>query len=265
MKRAAAALLVALIAAYAVLPLLWLLRLSLTPEIEIHQWPPRLMPATLTAQHYGDVLRDSAFWRQLANSAFVCALSTVVALMCGAWGAYGLARHRFRGRDALLTGLLLLHLVPGVANMTAVYRAAEWLGALNSLLFVALLKTTGVTVALWILYAAFRRVPPQLEFAAQLDGLSRRQAFRKITLPLAGPELLTAGLLLFVQSWNTFFLPFLLLEDPRRMTLTVGLYRYFSEHGFEPGHAAAFMLLAVLPVLVLFLVFRRRLWSDVEV
>ena len=263
--RRASTLLVVVLVAYVLLPLLWLLRLSLTPEIDIHQWPPRLLPATLTGGHYADVLADGRFWRQIGNSLLVCTLATLVSLACGAWGAYGLARHRFRARDALLAGLLLLHLVPGVANMAAVYRVADAVGALNSLLFVALLKTTGVTVAAWILVAAFRRVPAHLEFAAELDGCSRRQALWRVTLPLVGPALLTAGVLLFVQSWNTFFLPFLLLDDPRKMTLTVGLYRYFTEHGFEPGHAAAFMLLSILPVVALFLVFRRRLWSGFEI
>jgi len=261
----ATGLLVALVVAYAALPLLWLVKTSLTPEINLHQWPPRLAPAAVTAGHYADILGGTRFWRQLGNSVFVCALATLASLAFGAWGAYGLARHRFRGRDVFLTGLLLLHLIPGVANMAAVYRAADLLGALNSLLFVALLKMTGVTVAIWILVAAFRRVPAHLEQAAELDGLSRRQAIWRVTLPLVGPALLTTGLLLFVQSWNTFFLPFLLLDDPNKMTLTVGLYQYFTEHGFEPGHAAAFMLLSILPVILLFVVFRQRLWRNIEI
>lgn len=256
---------VGLVLVYALLPLLWLVRISVTPEGELHLWSPTLLPAAATFGHFADILSDGLFWRQLANTVFVCTLSTLVALALGAWGAYGLARHRFRWRDAVLTGLLALHLVPGVANMTSIYRFAEHAGALNSLLFVALLKTSGITLAIWILIAAFRNVPERLELAAQLDGLSRTQAIARITLPLAGPGLLTAGLLLFIQSWNTFFLPFLLLEQPRKMTLTVGLYRYFSEHGFEPGHLAAFMLLSILPVIALFLAFRRRLWRTIEI
>lgn len=253
------------VVAFATLPLLWLLRLSLTPEIEIHRWPPLLLPSVYTSGHYSEVLQDGRFWIQLFNALAICTLATVAALSLGAFGAFGLARYRFRSRDALLIGCLALHLVPGMANMAAVYRAAEFLHAFDSLLFVALIKAGGVTLALWVLTATFKNVPEQLELSAQLDGLTARQSLLRITLPLAGPGLLTAGMLLFIQAWNTFFLPFLLLEDPDKMTLTVGLYRYFSEHGFARGHVAAFMVLTLLPVLVVFFVFRRRLWRNIEV
>ncbi len=264
-RRLAAWLTAALAAAYALLPLLWLARLAVTPENEIHRWPPTLLPATFTLGHFADILGDMLFWRQMGNSLFVCLLATALALALGALGAYGLARHRFRWRDGLLIGFLAIHLAPGVASMASVYRLAEQLHALNSLWLVALLKSGGATLAVWILIATFRQVPERLEQAAQLDGFTRLQALRRVTLPLAGPGLLTAGLLLFIQSWNTFFLPFLLLEDPQKMTLTVGLFRYFSEHGFEQGHIAAFMTLSILPVVALFLLFRQRLWRDLEI
>lgn len=253
--------LLAIVSLYALLPLLWLLRLSATPEMEVHQWPPRLLPSTLTADHYLRVLTGSSFWRQMANSLIVCLLSTALSLGLGALGAYGLTRYRFRRRDAILLGCLAVHLVPGVANMTAIYRAAEWLHLFDSLLFVALLKAGGVTMAMWILVSTFEQVPIRLEQAAQLDGYSRLQVLRRVTLPLAGPGILATGLLLFIQAWNTFFLPFLLLDKREKMTLTVGVYRYFSEHGFEQGSVAAFMVISILPVLILFLIFRRRLWS----
>jgi len=249
------------ISMYALLPLLWLLRLSATPEIEVKQWPPRLLPSKFTFDHYAGILTASSFWRQMANSLVVCLLSTALALGLGAMGAYGLTRYRFRRRDAVLLGCMAVHLVPGVANMTAVYRAAEWLHLFDSLMFVAFLKAGGVTLAMWILVSTFEQVPLRLEQAAQLDGYSRLRILRRVTLPLAGPGILATGLLLFIQAWNTFFLPFLLLDNPEKMTLTVGVYRYFSEHGREQGSVAAFMVISILPVLLLFLVFRRRLWS----
>lgn len=261
--RALRVMLLVVVGTYAVGPLLWLVRLSLTPENEIHQWPPTLLPSVATFAYYLEILGGADFWRQVGNSLVVCVASTVLALTLGALGAYGLTRHRFRWRNAILTGCLALHLIPGVANMTAVYRVAEWLGAFDSLLFVALLKAGGVTLAMWILVATFRNVPVRLEQAAALDGYGRWQVLWRVTLPLAGPGLLATGLLLFIQAWNTFFLPFLLLEDPDKMTLTVGLYQYFSEHGFQQAHVAAFMVLSILPVLALFLLFRHRLWSRI--
>jgi len=255
----------ALVVVFAILPVFWLVRVSLTPEIQMHKWPPKVLPEKITVGHYVEILGDGRFWLQLFNSLVICLVATAVALTLGAFGAYGLVRHRFRFRDGVLVGCLLLHLVPGMANMTALFRVAEFLHAFDSLLYVALIKAGGVTLALLILVAAFREVPEELELAAQIDGLTRRGAMIKVTLPLAGPGILAAGLLLFIQAWNTFFLPFLLLETPGKMTLTVGLYRYFSEHGFEQGHVAAFMVLSILPVVALFLIFRRKLWRDIEV
>jgi trehalose/maltose transport system permease protein len=249
-----------LVAGFALGPLAWLVRLSVTPEAEIHRYPPTLLPTSPTLSHYVEIMSDGRFWRQAGNSLVVCLVSTSLALGLGAMGAYVLARYRFGAKEIVLTGCLALHLLPGVASMTAVYRAAEHLNAFDSLLLVALLKAGGVTMALWILYATFRNVPERLEQAAALDGLSRAATLWRVTLPLAGPGLLAAGLLMFIQSWNTFFLPFLLLETPEKMTLTVGLYRYFGEHGFAPGHVAAYLLLAIVPVVTLFFAFRHRLW-----
>jgi ABC-type glycerol-3-phosphate transport system permease component len=254
----------ALVVVYAILPVLWLLRVAVTPEAEIHRWPPTFVPTAFTFGHFGDVLTDGRFWQQAGNTLAICIASTTLALSLAALGAYGLARGRKRFAAAIIAGTFGLHLIPGVANMTSVYRIAEGLSALDSLLFVALLKSGGVALALVILYAAFRSIPERLEQAAMLDGLTRVQAATKVTLPLAGPSILTAGVVLFVGAWNTFFLPFLLLEDPSKMTLTVGLYRYFTEHGMQQGHVSAFMTLAILPVLALFLLFRNRLWSRLE-
>ncbi len=265
-KRDAAAWIVVLgIVLFALTPMLWLLRVSLTPEADMHVAPIAILPPSMTLGHYADILGDGRFWLQLVNTLGVCVASTLVSLALGAMGAYGLARHRFRGRDLILTACLLLHLVPGMASMAAIYRTAEIMRAFNSLALVALIKSGGVTFALIILMAAFKKAPENLEHAAQVDGLTRRRAMMRVTLPLAGPGILAAGLLLFIQSWNTFFLPYILLEKPEKMTLTVGLYRFFSEHGFQKGHVAAFMMLSVLPVVILFLLFRRKLWRDIEI
>ena len=96
-----------LIILFAATPMLWLVRLSVTPEEEMHAWPPRVLPEEATAAHYLDIARDGRFWLQLANTFIVCAASTFVALALGGLGAYGLARRSFRGRDLILTSCLL--------------------------------------------------------------------------------------------------------------------------------------------------------------
>lgn len=255
----------AFVCAYCLLPFAWLLRLSVTPLALTTHWPPRFFPEMVTFANFAEILGDGRFWVQLGNSVFVCVVATTVALFLGVLGAYGMARHDFKWKNAILIGFLALHLVPGAANMTAIYKASEIFHLFNSLLFVAILKAGGVTLAIWILLGTFKNVPEKLEQAAMLDGQSRTQALFSITIPLAGPGILTAGLLLFIQSWNTFLLPFLLLEKPEKMTLTVGLYRYFSEHGFAQEHVAAFLVLSIVPVLALFFVFRKSLWRNVAI
>ena len=264
-SRASSSLVAGFLVIYCLMPLLWLVRLSLSPEKDINSWPFKIFPSFFTLTNYIDIIFDSRFWLQLLNSLFVCGASTTMALVFGALGAYGITRFEFGFKNALLVSLLGLHLLPGMANMTAVYQVAGFLGAYNSQIFIAVLKAGGVTLAIWILITAFNNVPQRLEHSARIDGYSRFFAMIKVTLPLAGPGILTAGLLLFIQSWNTFFLPFLILDDSSKMTLTVGLFQYFSEHGFEKGHVAAFMILSLLPVVFLFLIFRRRFWRGIEI
>ena len=252
-----------LLLVFCLAPLLWFVRAAVTPEQDIFRHPARVLPDRITTEHFAAVLDDPSVHRYLANSFIVCTLSTALALLLGSAAAYGLARGRMRFGAALAGGLLAIHLLPGMTSVAALYRIVETARLLNTLTGVILIKAGSLTLVVWLLKSYFESIPPNLEDAARLDGCSGLRLFRKVVLPAAAPGLFAAGALLFVGSWNAFFLPYVLLRSPEKMTAAVGIYQYLGEHGFETGKYAAMTLVAIAPVMILFLVFQRTLRAHV--
>lgn len=240
-------------------PLFWFIRAALTPERLLYRFPASIFPAAVTGDHFGKVLLDPSVWRYLANSLVVCSISTALALLLGSMAAWGLARGKVRGGPAIMAALLGVHLIPGMTSVAALYRLADWTGLLNTLTGVILIKAGSLTLAVWLMHSYFSQVPRSLEDAAKLDGCSEWAVFTRIHLPLCLPGLFAAGLLLFIGSWNSFFLPYVLLTDPEKMTATVGIYRYVGENGLDIGAIAAMTLVVVTPLIAVFLIFQRRI------
>jgi multiple sugar transport system permease protein len=240
-------------------PLLWMLSLSLRSAADVLVATLNPMPGPPTLDNYGEVLRSAQFPRFLANSALLSAIGSLGAMAVAAPSAYAFSRLDFRGRGALLVGVLALQMISPLVLAFPLYRYFASLGVLDSipatgLVYIALL----MPLATWMLKGFFDGIPRDLDDAALIDGASRWRAFRSVVLPIALPGLTAAFVVTALLAWGEFVIPFILLSDPSNLPISVGILNFQGNYATNStGILAAGAVLAVLPAIVLFVVLQR--------
>ncbi len=215
--------------------------------------PPRI-------ENYTTILKGGEFWMQMGNSLWVLLGSVLVSLIASAMAAFVFARINFRGRDALFNFVNLGLLFPLAVAILPLYIQLRNMGLLDSLPGVFLPQAAfSLPTNILILRNFFRSIPAELEDAAYIDGCTPAGFFWRILLPLARPALATVAVLVMVASWNNFLLPLLVLNNQSLWTLPMGVMKFSGEHGIQWGPILAFVTLALLPAIVLYLLAQRQL------
>jgi multiple sugar transport system permease protein len=259
MSRLAVGLGVLLVSAWSLAPLLWQLVTSVTPETELGRVPPWL-PARPTARHYVAVFAGHPLARIVLNSAVVAAATSALALVLGGLAAFALARLGVRRRATILTAVLATSMFPAIATVSPLYLVVNALGLRDSLLALVLTYTTfTLPLAIWLLTGFFRAVPEELYRAARVDGCTPLGALLRVVAPLAGPGVVATGLLVFIHAWNEFLFALTFTATPAARTIPVEIALFPGLHEVPWGEIAAASIVAVLPLLVLALVFQRRI------
>ena len=218
------------------------------------------LPDPWVRHNYVSVLTSSAFWRQLGNSTIVAAIATGLVVTVSAMAAYPLSRMQFRGREALFVFFTFGLLFPVAVAALPLYLLLRQLGLLESLLGVALPEAAfAIPLTIIILRPFMRAIPAELEDAAAMDGCGRFGFFLLVLVPLSQPALVTVTILSVIMSWNNFILPLLVLTDPSKWTLPLGVAQYSSEHSADTAAILAFTTLSMVPALLFFLAAQRRI------
>ena len=218
------------------------------------------LPDPWVRHNYVSVLTSSAFWRQLGNSMIVAAIATGLVVTVSAMAAYPLSRMQFRGREALFVFFTFGLLFPVAVAALPLYLLLRQLGLLESLLGVALPEAAfAIPITIIILRPFMRAIPAELEDAAAMDGCGRFGFFLLVLVPLSQPALVTVTILSVIMSWNNFILPLLVLTDPSKWTLPLGVAQYSSEHSADTAAILAFTTLSMVPALLFFLAAQRRI------
>ncbi len=239
-------------------PLVWMLLTSLKQRVDVFSSHP-FAPFTPTLANYQTVLA-SDFPGQLLNSVVIALASTLVALVLGAFTAYGFSRHgAFKGGDNLLFWVLSLRMLPTISVVVPFTILFNRFGLADTRLGLILVYTIfNTSLAVWLLKGFFDEVPRDLEEAAMLDGYSPPQVFRRVSLPMVRSGLLTTAVFCLIQSLNEFLLA-LLLTDTKAVTAPVGLANFQRYFGLEWGQFAAAAALFVMPVIVFTVLVRKEL------
>ena len=218
------------------------------------------LPDPWVRHNYVSVITSSAFWRQLGNSMIVAAIATGLVVTVSAMAAYPLSRMQFRGREALFVFFTFGLLFPVAVAALPLYLLLRQLGLLESLLGVALPEAAfAIPITVIILRPFMRAIPAELEDAAAMDGCGRFGFFLLVLVPLSQPALVTVTILSVITSWNNFILPLLVLTDPSKWTLPLGVAQYSSEHSADTAAILAFTTLSMVPALLFFLAAQRRI------
>lgn len=250
----------AAVVAYTLLPLAWLVSLSLKSPATIADRRP--WPADPTLANYRGVLGTQLFTRALLNSVAVALLTTVLAVVLGTAAAYALTGLRFRGKGLVLPLTLAVAVLPPVAVVGPLFAAWRRIGLYDTWLgLVVPYLSFALPLALWTLTAYFRAVPWELALVAQADGATRTQAVRRVLLPLARPGMQTAAILVFLFCWNDLLLAGALTSTTRSVTVPAALAFFPGAAQFDRpvGSIAAAAVVVTAPVVLLVLVFQRRL------
>ena len=211
-------------------------------------------------QWYVRAFANDDIQRAALNSLVVAGSTTLITVLLAAGAAYGLARLRLPGVGWGLGLILAAGMFPQTSLAGPVWRILQGLGWLNTyqgliLPYVSLTLPLGV----WVLYAFFRELPPELEEAALIDGCGRLQVLWRVVAPLAAPGVFTAAILVFIFAWNEFFFALLVMSDPARQTLPVGIALFQGEYTMPWGEIAAASTVATLPLVLMVLLFQRRI------
>ena len=250
--------------AAALAPFAWHLLSSVKSSEELARIPPTLFPGTPTLDNYAKIFEQRPFVRYAINSFTISSMSSLLCIVCAALAAYRLARIRGRFRSTIRLGLLVVAFFPPIVFVFPIYELIRAAGLVNHPWGLILpYSALNLPFAIWLLTGSFEQIPFELEEAAAIDGLTRLQTFVTVVLPLAVPALITAGLLVFIFSWNEFMFALTLMNIESQKTLTLGvatLSGAFAEQ-IPYGQIAAGVILSSVPLILLVVVFQRRIIS----
>ncbi|MFI8521265.1 carbohydrate ABC transporter permease [Streptomyces sp. NPDC085481] len=245
-------------------PFLWQLSTSLKgPGEDVYSRTPRFLPEDLTLANYGQVADTIPVWTYAANSLIVAGIAVLGNVVGATLAGYALARLRFRGARLAL-GLFVATLVlPGEVTIVSQYVTVRSLGLTDTLLGVALPGAIAMLNVL-LMYTAFRAVPAELDAAALVDGANAWQRLVHVGLPNVRGMLSVVVIFTFIGAWDDFLWPLIVLNDPGRYTLTVGLQYLDGTFSANPRLIAAGTMIAFLPIVAVFAALQRFFFRGVE-
>ena len=247
---------------YALIPVIWIMSLSLkTPETI---GDGRFIPSKWTLDNYDSVFSTGFFTSALRNSIGIAIIATLIALTFASMAAYAITRLDFPGKSLILAGALAISMFPQISIVGGLFDLWRRIGLFDTWPGLILpYLSFSLPLSIYILSAFFREIPWDLEKAAQMDGATPMQAFRKVILPLAMPGVFTAGILVFISAWNDFLFANVLTSTDTSRTAPVALafFRGASQFTDPSGAIAAGAVVVTIPILIMVLIFQRRIVS----
>lgn len=252
----------ALIMLWCLFPVAWIISLSFKSEGETGAGSPQFLPKEPTLDNYKAILENPDFTRALVNSFGISLIATVLSVVFATLAAYAIARLEFTGKRLVLSLALAIAMFPVVALVGPLFDMWTTFGLFDTWpgLVIPYMSFT-LPLAIWTLSAFFREIPWEMEQAAQVDGATSWQAFRKVIVPLAAPGVFTAAILTFFFAWNEFVLAISLTSTTSSRTVPAQLSYFVGPDPFNPPYAqlATASVIVTLPVIVIVLLFQRKI------
>jgi multiple sugar transport system permease protein len=246
--------------AFALLPIYWTIKVSVTPEDLLYSEGIRLWPSRMTLANYVSVLQASDFPRYFLNSITVSVTTSIIVTAVASFAGYALSRFRFRGKAAVSLVLLLTQTFPLVMVIPPIYRIMGELGLTNSLIGLIIIYTAfNIAFATFLMQSFFDGVPKDLEEAAMIDGCTRFMALRRVILPLTLPGMGATVAFVFTAAWSELLFGLMLINSESKKTFSVGLLTFIGKFAVDWGQMMAASVLALIPVCLFFLFLQRYL------
>jgi multiple sugar transport system permease protein len=246
----------------ALLPVYWMLTISLKTEADQFASPPQWFVFKPTLEHYQDAFVTRSFGQYLATSATVAALSTLCAMLIGTLAAYGLARFelKYQLNKRLSLWILSTRMFPPIVTAVPLFLMMRDLRLLNTITALVIVYTAfNLPFVVWMMRGFFKEVPREMEEAALVDGDSRMGALVHVILPLVTPGLAATAVFCLIMSWNEFLFALVLTQTDAAMTLPIGIAGRVTQYEIKWGVMSAAGVVAMLPILVFALSVQRYL------
>ena len=251
-----------LIMLWCLFPVAWIVSLSFKSEGETATGSAQFLPKDPTFANYSAILDNGDFTRALINSFGIAIIATVLSVILATLAAYAIARLEFKGKRLVLSLALAIAMFPVVSLVGPLFDMWTTFGLFNTWpgLIIPYMSFT-LPLAIWTLSAFFREIPWEMEQAAQVDGATSWQAFRKVIVPLAAPGVFTAAILTFFFAWNEFVLAISLTSTTSSRTVPAQMSFFVGPDPFNPPYAqlATASVIVTLPVIVIVLLFQRKI------
>lgn len=262
--RAILALLGVLLAAVWAFPVYWMVNSSLLPNTVLERKTPTLLPFGGSFKNFVSVFSSGTFLSSLGLSVVIALIVVTFCLLFAFLAALAISRFRFKGRRSFVLAVLFIQMLPAEGMFIAQYKLMGTLGLLNTVIGVSIIYIAAVVpFTIWMLRGFVAGIPADLEEAAMVDGLSRTQAFLRITFPLLAPGLVASGVYAFLQAWNEFTIALVLL-DSSHQTLPLwlrGFIQQSANRAIDWGEVMAASTLVAVPVIVFFMFVQGRMTS----
>lgn len=236
-----------------IFPFYFMIITSLKWEEDINIIPAKYYPSPATFQNYVSAWNDSKFALYFVNTFVVSLLTLVIVSVISLMSGYALSRYQFKGKSTAMMLFLISQMVPAALMIVPLFTIIQKLGLLNTLFSVALTTSANLLAYCSILMKGFfSNISVQLEQAAWIDGCSKLQAVIYVILPLVMPGLVATGAYAFVNAWNIFLYPLILLTNPDKFTLTLGLKSLIGQYTINYGRLSAAGVICLIPAILMF-------------
>ena len=245
---------------FALFPLFWLLKVSVTPNDLLYSEGVRMWPSRTTFEHYAFVIQHSAFPTFFKNSLIVAGSTAVAVTILASLAGYALSRFRFRAKYWIVALMLITQMFPLVMLVAPIFKMLSPLGLTNSLTGLVIVYTAfNVPFATFLMQSFFDGIPKDLEEAAMIDGATQFVAFRQIILPLTLPGIAATLGFVFTAAWSELLFALMLISGNDAATFPVGLLTFVSKFSVDFGQMMAAGVLALIPACLFFLLIQRYL------
>lgn len=247
----------ALLAVIAMIPFLWMISTSFKSRGALMSIPIEWIPENPTLDAYIKVFSRFPFAKTIGNSLFISISYTVITLLCASMAAFAFAKLRFKGSKILLSAYLATMMIPTQVTMIPLFVIMNKLGLTDSYISV-IAPSIFRPFAVFMLVQQMRTIPNDFLDAARIDGANVFQTYFKVALPLCVPSLATLSITTFMESWNDYLWPLLMLSDKNKMTLPIALSTLNGQYATEYNVLMAGSLVSMIPIIIIYIVAQRN-------
>ena len=252
-----------LLAVIALIPFLWMISTSLKSRGALMSIPIEWIPAEPTLDAYTEVFSRFPFLRTIGNSLLISVSYTLITLICASMAAFAFAKLRFRGSGAILSVYIATMMIPTQVTMIPLFVVMNRLGLIDSYASV-ILPSMFKPFAVFLLVQQMRTIPNDYIDAARIDGAGLFQTYRKVALPLCIPTLATLAVTTFMESWNDYLWPLLMLTDRNKMTLPIALSTLNGQYNTEYNVLMAGSLISMIPIIIIYIAAQKQFKSGLK-